>query len=97
MRRAFAVLFAIVSLSLVTVPAAADTVASADDDRVGLCAPFEGIAFVFCVALCEARMCDRLDRDDARCGVLRRGFSRTTGEAAPCDGGTLASATSASP
>ena len=57
-----------------------------DDTRAGMCDAFDGLAFTFCVALCEARECDLLDADDHTCTLLRRGFARTAdGAAAPCD------------
>lgn len=94
MRRALALLSAIAFLVLAGPPyATADADVNAADERAGSCAGFEGVAFVFCVALCEARACDLRDPDDARCAVLRRGFSRTAGGLAPpCEGGVLASA-----
>jgi hypothetical protein len=56
------------------------------DARAGMCDAFDGLAFTFCVALCEARECDLLGADDNRCMLLRRGFARTSdGGAAPCD------------
>ena len=48
-----------------------------------MCDPFEGLAFTFCVALCEARACDLLDGDDARCALLRDGFATASGGVAP--------------
>ena len=65
-----------------------------DESRAGMCDAFDGLAFTFCVALCEARSCDLLAPDDETCTLLRRGFARTSdGAAAPCDGfGTSAQA-----
>jgi len=58
----------------------------ADNARAGMCDAFDGLAFTFCVALCEARDCDLLGADDGTCTLLRRGFARTSdGAAAPCD------------
>jgi hypothetical protein len=48
-----------------------------------MCHDFPGLAFGFCVALCEARECDRQPPGDERCGVLRRGFDRATGGVEP--------------
>jgi len=63
-----------------------------DEGRAGMCDAFDGLAFTFCVALCEARACDLRAPDDDTCMLLRRGFARTSdGAAAPCDG-DLASA-----
>jgi hypothetical protein len=57
-----------------------------DDTRAGMCDAFDGLAFTFCVALCEAHECDLLGTDDSTCALLRRGFARTSdGAAAPCD------------
>jgi hypothetical protein len=57
-----------------------------DDARAGMCAPFDGVAFTFCVALCEARECDRQPLDDERCAVLRGAFDRASGGGpAPCE------------
>jgi hypothetical protein len=54
-----------------------------DETRAGMCADFSGLAFGFCVALCEARQCDLQPPSDERCAVLRRGFERTTGGLEP--------------
>jgi len=54
-----------------------------DETRAGMCEDFSGLAFGFCVALCEARECDLQPLDDKRCAVLRRGFERTTGGIEP--------------
>jgi hypothetical protein len=59
-----------------------------DDDRAGMCDAFDGLAFTFCVALCEARECDRRPAGDERCAVLQRGFERVSdGYRAPCEPG----------
>ena len=80
---ALAMLFAL--LSFTTLPAAATVETSTDETRAGLCEEFSGLAFGFCVALCEARQCDLRPVDDERCAVLRRGFDRATGGVdAPC-------------
>ncbi|HEY2385825.1 MAG TPA: hypothetical protein VGK30_02605 [Candidatus Binatia bacterium] len=65
-----------------------------DESRAGMCDPFDGLTFTFCVALCEARSCDLIAPDDETCTLLRRGFARTSdGAPAPCEG--AASQTSA--
>jgi hypothetical protein len=56
---------------------------AADETRAGMCGDFSGLAFGFCVALCEARECDLQPPDDERCAVLRRGFERATGGVEP--------------
>ena len=53
------------------------------ETRAGMCGEFSGLAFGFCVALCEARECDLQSIDDDRCAVLRRGFERATGGLEP--------------
>jgi hypothetical protein len=56
-----------------------------DDTRAGMCDTFEGVAFTFCVAYCEARECDRQPLSDERCTALRRGFDRVAeGLPPPC-------------
>jgi hypothetical protein len=58
------------------------------DDRAGMCDAFDGLAFTFCVALCEARECDRRPIGDERCAILQRGFERVSdGYLAPCEPG----------
>jgi len=53
-----------------------------------MCNAFDGLAFTFCVALCEARECDRQPLDDVRCDALQRGFDRVSdGRTAPCEAG----------
>ena len=54
-----------------------------DETRASMCDQFSGVAFGFCVALCEARECDLQPADDQRCAVLRRGFDRVTGGIQP--------------
>ena len=92
MPRAAAIALAIV-LGVAVLPAAIATAETAatydapppDDLRAGMCDAFDGLAFTFCVALCEARSCDLLPSDDDRCVILRRGFARVSGGAtAPC-------------
>jgi hypothetical protein len=91
MRRALAIVFASAVVLSANAPATpALTIPPADpavslDDRAGMCDAFEGLAFTFCVALCEARACDLLDGDDERCALLRDGFATASGgAAAPC-------------
>src|SRR6185369_15411324 len=95
MRRAFAIVSACALLIPATLPArstAAETGAAADvqlELRAGMCDGFDGLAFTFCVALCEARACDQVDADDERCTLLRRGFARVAaGARPPCEIGT---------
>src|SRR5437868_8252595 len=89
MRRALAIAFAsavLLSRSAPTPAYAAIPVAEPAESleqRAGMCDPFEGLAFTFCVALCEARACDLLDGDDARCALLRDGFATASGGVAP--------------
>lgn len=91
MRRALAIVSAfLLALGAVDRPpasaAASEVLAPApelEDDRAGMCDAFEGLAFTFCVAVCEARDCDVLAMDDARCAILRRGFGRAAGGAQP--------------
>jgi hypothetical protein len=83
MHRALAIAF-----SLVLSVASAGPLARADElgtneSRAGMCDDFDGLPFVFCVAMCEARECDRLGADDERCEVLARGFATVTNGAAP--------------
>jgi hypothetical protein len=54
-----------------------------DELRAGMCDGYDGLPFVFCVALCEARECDRQAPNDDRCVVLARGFARVTGGTPP--------------
>jgi hypothetical protein len=83
MRLALAIVLAL-SLAGVAAPLAAETSElGTDETRAGMCDDFEGLSFVFCVALCEARECDRQDPGDERCGLLARGFSRVSGGARP--------------
>ena len=81
----FAIAFAF-ALALLTAPAASGAFdPGTNPERAGMCDAFEGLAFTFCVALCEARECDRRPLDDYRCEVLRRGFDRVSdGRRAPC-------------
>lgn len=93
MRRALAIVFACGFLIgfASSVRAAGDdappaVLAPDNDARAGMCDAYDGLAFTFCVALCEARDCDLLDADDTRCVLLRRGFADVSGGATPpCD------------
>lgn len=56
-----------------------------DHSRAGMCEEFDGLSFLFCVAMCEARECDRQPSGDDRCEILARGFANVSnGAAAPC-------------
>jgi hypothetical protein len=84
MRLSLAIASAAALLALVSVSASAAP--PIDPTRAGLCDDFDGLAFTFCVAICEARTCDLVPDDDQRCAVLRRGFARVSdGRIAPCD------------
>jgi hypothetical protein len=62
--------------------------------RAGICDSFDGLAFAFCVAMCEARECDHQPAYDERCATLRSGFERVTGgQSAPCEAGSSVEAT----
>ena len=82
--------------ALSTVVAAADEapvplLLQPDEARAGMCEAYDGLAFTFCVALCEARQCDLVGADDGTCALLRRGFARASaGAAAPCVSGPAA-------
>ena len=85
MRSALAIVFAL-ALTLAFAPPAHPTEElGTDPSRAGMCDDFDGLPFVFCVAMCEARECDRLPASDERCAVLARGFASVTkGATAPC-------------
>jgi hypothetical protein len=90
MRRALAIAFASAFLVCGVAPdvrALPDSATSEppepSDERAGMCDAFDGLAFTFCVALCEARECDLLDAADARCALLRNGFATVSGGGAP--------------
>ena len=92
MRHALAIAFASALVFAVASPVPAQLLvdgsepAESLDARAGMCDAFDGLAFTFCVALCEARACDLLDVDDARCALLRDGFATASGGTAPpCD------------
>lgn len=86
MRLATAIVFALAVLIPSHAPAAFEP--GTDPERAGMCDAFDGLAFTFCVALCEARECDRQPLDDVRCDALQRGFDRVSdGRAAPCEAG----------
>jgi hypothetical protein len=54
-----------------------------DETRAGMCDAYDGLPYVFCVAMCEARECDRLGASDDRCVVLAEGFAAVTNGATP--------------
>jgi hypothetical protein len=54
-----------------------------DETRAGMCDDFNGLPYVFCVAMCEARECDRLPPGDERCATLAKGFATVTNGALP--------------
>jgi len=87
MRLALAIAFA---LALTCAPAstiAADDEPGTDESRAGMCEDFQGLPFVFCVAMCEARECDRQAPGDERCAILAAGFATVTnGAKSPCSG-----------
>jgi hypothetical protein len=68
---------------LIATPSGATSPQPVAATRAGMCEHFSGLAFGFCVALCEARECDQQSTGDERCGVLRRGFDRATGGLEP--------------
>ena len=88
MRSALAMVFAL-ALALVIAPSfsSADELGT-DPRRAGMCDDFDGLPFVFCVAMCEARECDRMPAGDDRCEALAQGFAAVTnGAASPCSAG----------
>jgi len=85
MRVALAIAFAL-GLTLASAPirVSADELGT-DPARAGMCDDFDGLPFVFCVAMCEARECDRLPPSDERCAALAQGFASVSpGAVAPC-------------
>jgi hypothetical protein len=83
MRFALAIGLALAFALAPTLPASGAPEPGTDELRAGMCDAFDGLPFVFCVALCEARECDRQAPDDDRCIVLARGFARVTGGTPP--------------
>lgn len=83
MRRALAIAFSLALIVLFASPVARAGDLGTDDARAGMCDDFDGLPFVFCVAMCEARECDRLSPDDDRCEALARGFASVTNGAVP--------------
>jgi hypothetical protein len=83
MRPALAIVLAL-ALACVAVPSnvRADEPGT-DELRAGMCDGYDGLPFVFCVALCEARECDRQDAGDERCAILARGFANASGGMIP--------------
>jgi hypothetical protein len=85
MRVAVAIALAL-ALAFVAVPPRAAAEAEelgTDELRAGMCDAYDGLSFVFCVALCEARECDRQAAADERCAILARGFANATGGMTP--------------
>lgn len=68
---------------LITLATAGTPVRGDADDRAGMCDAFDGVAFTFCVAFCEARECDLAAPGDERCATMLHGFARVTGGATP--------------
>ena len=83
MRRAHAMMFALVLLAASVAPSKTADVLGTDETRAGICDAYDGLPFVFCVAMCEARECDRLGPDDERCEILAEGFATVTNGATP--------------
>lgn len=92
MRPALAIAFAL-ALTAFALPLRAVAVEPGQDEtRAGMCENFDGLPFVFCVAMCEARECDRQPIGDDRCEVLAKGFaSVTNGGSPPCTPGVTPS------
>ena len=85
MRSALAIVFALILTISLLVSPAVSLEPGQDETRAGMCADFDGLPFVFCVAMCEARECDRQPVGDDRCELLAKGFaSVTNGAVAPC-------------
>ena len=85
MRSAHAIAIALALNCLISPISGAAFESGTDETRAGMCEDFDGLAFVFCVAMCEARECDRQPVGDDRCEVLAKGFSSmSTGAVAPC-------------
>jgi len=72
-----------VAFLLLTLSTPGRPVRGAGDERAGMCDAFDGVAFTFCVAFCEARECDLAAPGDERCETILRGFTRVTGGATP--------------
>ena len=83
MRLALAIGFALALVSASAEPKAFAAVVGTDEARAGMCDDFDGLPFVFCVAMCEARECDRLPPGDERCEALADGFASVTNGAMP--------------
>jgi len=83
MRVALAIVFALSLTHVVATTRVAAGDLGTDETRAGMCEDFEGLPFVFCVAMCEARECDRLPPGDERCETLARGFAAVTNGASP--------------
>ena len=84
-RSAFAIVFALILTISGPASPAASLEPGEDETRAGMCEDFDGLPFVFCVAMCEARECDRQPVGDDRCELLAKGFATVTnGAVAPC-------------
>ncbi|MCC6763596.1 MAG: hypothetical protein IT293_02950 [Deltaproteobacteria bacterium] len=78
-------MLALALMAAFAAPSAHAEILGTDETRAGMCDAYDGLPFVFCVAMCEARECDRLGPSDERCEVLAAGFAAVTnGAAAPC-------------
>ena len=85
MRVAAAIVLALALACVAAPPPTSADEPGTDELRAGMCDGFDGLPFVFCVALCEARECDRQDPGDERCAVLARAFANATnGMTPPC-------------
>jgi hypothetical protein len=85
MRSALAIAFALALANAVPGSRAVALEPGQDEARAGMCEDFDGLPFVFCVAMCEARECDRQPIGDDRCELLAKGFATVTnGATAPC-------------
>lgn len=85
MRSALAIVFALAMTCLSGPVSSAAIEPGTDEARAGMCEDFDGLSFVFCVAMCEARECDRQPAGDDRCELLAKGFANVSnGAVAPC-------------
>ncbi len=85
MRSAHAIAIALALICLISPISGAALEPGTDETRAGMCEDFDGLSFVFCVAMCEARECDRQPAGDDRCEALAKGFSSVSnGAVAPC-------------
>lgn len=89
MRLALAIAFALALTCAPSSTIASNDEPGTDESRAGMCEAFDGLPFVFCVAMCEARECDRQGPSDERCAILAAGFATVTnGARPPCAGGS---------